>query len=156
MPINVDGTSFKNYQPLINVNGTAIQQINVNDKIVWLKDPYPVGTTILSDSWSNGSNISRFITWGTSFPMAFDVLPHYTAGAGNPDTIVEFTLAPGFKITSFSQAQLGSGSAPYTGGKWGFWVGATVSGIYNYNAYSVPGTGSGNGGSSVVVKYVGL
>jgi len=156
MPVNVDGTSFRNFQPLIKVNGSNIDQINVNDKIVWLRGPYPIGTTILSDSWSNGSNISRFITWGAANPNAFEVLPHYTFGAGNPDTIIEFVLAPGFQITTISQAQLGSGSAPYTGGKWGFWVGSTVSGIYNYNAYSVPATGSGNGGSSVVIKYVGL
>lgn len=147
MPIIVDGTTIADYSAGVNVNGTAMTEVYINGTKVWTRYPYPIGTTIYTYSWSNGSNINNFITSiYASYPLAFASAPYYIQGSGNPDSRIQFTLAAGFQVSSYTQAQFGT-TAPYgsIGGTFVVFVGNTVSGL----------NGSGNGGSSFTVKYVG-
>ena len=147
MPIIVNGTTISDYQAGVNVNGTAMTEVYINGTKVWTRYPYPVGTTIFTYSWSAGGNINDFLTSiYTTYPLAFASTPYYTAGGGSPDSVLQFTLADGFQVSSYTQAQKGT-QAPYgsIGGTFGIWVGRTVTGLSD----------SGNGGSSFTVKYVG-
>jgi len=149
------GTPIQNYYPGVTVNGTAVQQVVVNGTTIWTRYPYPVGTTVFTYGWSNGSNINNFISsFYAMYPLAFASAPFYTQGSGNPDSRIQFTLFSGFIVSSYTQSQNGTQnmSGGTTGGTYTIYVGSTVSGLSGTNI-TIPG--SGNGGSSFVVTYQG-
>lgn len=143
MSLNVNGTIVNK----VNFNGSAVSQVIVNGATVW---PYLPGTTIFTYGWSPNGNLNTFITnTYATYPLAFVAAPYYTTGsAGTPgNQILNWTLSPGFQVSSYTQAQLGT-QAPYQTAGFNFdymWCGRTVTGLQQ----------SGNGSSSITVSFVG-
>lgn len=148
MPIIVNGTTIADYSAGVNVNGTAMTEVYINGTKVWTRHPYPIGTNVFTYSWSPNGNISNFITSiYATYPLAFASAPYFTQGSGVADSVINFTLAAGFQVSSYTQAQYGT-QAPYgaVGANFNYlWMGRTVTGLQQ----------SGNGGSSFTVQYVG-
>ena len=143
-------------------NGTPLavnKKIYLNGIEVWKKHPYEPGQIVFTYAWSNGSNINNFITtYYANYPLVFDSQPTYYQGSGNPDSRMRFDLAPGFRVSRYTQAQHGTDSdgagAGNTGGINEIWVGNTVSGLAGLtHPFSI--SSSGNGGSSFDILYEG-
>jgi len=154
MPIIVNGTTtITNYFPGVNVNGTAMQEVYINNTKVWSRYPYPVGTTIFT--YTVSGNINNFITSiYPTYPLAFASAPFYTQGGGSPDSRIQFTLFSGFIVSSYTQSEYGTQTmnTGTTGGTYSIFLGSTVTGLSGTNI-TLPG--SGNGSSSFTVKYIG-
>lgn len=156
--INDNGTVRELSELHVNDNGTVreITEGFINDngtiRHIWSKAPYAVGTNIFTYSWANGDDISNFSSNFSTYPLAFTSAPAFIQGSGTPDSRIQFTLASGFTISNYTQAEHGSGNdLSRTGQTYVIFVGNTVSGLSG-----VPGiAGSGNGGSSFQVRYVG-
>jgi hypothetical protein len=154
MALYFNDTEVVEYQDSVFINGTEVENVYFNDTKVWTRHPYAIDTDVFTYSWSNGSNIDDFrTTYYNSYPLAFAGQPYYTQGSGTPDSRLEFTLADGFIVYSYTQAQLGTytDTSGVTGGTYRVWVGNTVSGLEGFPGAS----GSGNGGSSFTVRYIG-
>ncbi len=159
MPIIVNGTTINDYSPGVNVNGTAMQEVNINGTRVWTRYPYPIGTTIFTYSWNAGDNINNFITSiYTTYPLAFAGAPFYTKGSGAPDSDMRFTLASGFQVSSATNSQGGTdpdgAGAGNFGGLWQLGAYRTFTGIIGITFPLSPST-FGNGSTSFTVKYIG-
>jgi hypothetical protein len=159
MPIIVNGTTINDYSAGVNVNGTAMQEVNVNGTRVWTRYPYPVGTTIFTYAWNAGSNINNFITSiYATYPLAFAGAPFYTKGGGAPDSDLRFTLASGFQVSSASNSERGTdpdgAGAGNFGGVWQLGAYQTFTGIIGITFPLSPST-FGNGSTSFTVKYIG-
>ena len=159
MPIIVNGTTINDYSPGVNVNGTAMQEVNVNGTRVWTRYPYPIGTNIFSYGWGPGANINNFITSiYATYPLAFAGVPFYVSGGGNPDSLMQFTLASGFQVSYATNAERGTdpnGAGPGNyGGVWQIGVYRTFTGILGLTFPLSPST-FGNGGTSFTVTYIG-
>jgi hypothetical protein len=159
MPIIVNGTTINDYSPGVNVNGTAMQEVNINGTRVWTRYPYPIGTTIFTYSWNAGNNINNFITSiYATYPLAFAGAPFYTKGSGAPDSDLRFTLASGFQVSSATNSQGGTdpdgAGAGNFGGLWQLGAYLTFTGIIGITFPLSPST-FGNGSTSFTVKYIG-
>jgi hypothetical protein len=159
MPIIVNGTTINDYSPGVSVNGTAMQEVNINGTRVWTRYPYPIGTTIFTYSWNAGDNINNFITSiYTTYPLAFAGAPFYTKGSGAPDSDMRFTLASGFQVSSATNSQGGTdpdgAGAGNFGGLWQLGAYRTFTGIIGITFPLSPST-FGNGSTSFTVKYIG-
>lgn len=148
-------TTIPNLQKEILINGSPIGLVKVDGVYVWRREPVAVGYTAPTFSWANGSNIATFITtYAVTNSIAFATTPVFTAGSGAPDSIISFRLNSGWIVSSYTQAQFGTQTMAtgLTGGTYSMGVGATVSGLSGTNI-TLPG--SGNGGSSMIIKYIG-
>jgi hypothetical protein len=159
MPIIVNGTTINDYSAGVNVNGTAMQEVNINGTRVWTRYPYPIGTTIFTYSWNAGNNINNFITSiYATYPLAFAGAPFYTKGSGAPDSDLRFTLASGFQVSSATNSQGGTdpdgAGAGNFGGLWQLGAYLTFTGIIGITFPLSPST-FGNGSTSFTVKYIG-
>lgn len=159
MPLIVNGTTISDYSPGLNVNGVAMEEVNVNGARIWTRHPYPIGTTIFTYSWNAGNNINNFITSNfATYPLAFSGTPFYTKGGGAPDSDLRFTLASGFQVSSASNSERGTDSdgagAGNTGGTWQLGAYLTFTGIIGITYALSPST-FGNGSTNFTVKYVG-
>lgn len=117
--------------------------------------PYSIGSTVFTFAWANGSNINTFITSTyATYPKAFASAPFYTQGSGAPDSVISFTLASGYIVSQYVQAQYGTQNMGTltSGGTYSMYVGVTVSGLSGTNI-TLPG--SGNGGSNMTISYKG-
>ena len=162
--ITFNGTAIDEVDDDVYFNGTALatyKGVYFNGTRVWTKHPYNVGEVLFTYSWNNGSNINNFITdsaYYAGHTDAFASAPSYYQGSGSPDSRLQFTLADGFYVSFYSQAQAGTDSdgsgSSNTGGTYRIWVGHTVSGL-EFHTYSSSVSSSGNGGSSFKISYAG-
>ena len=141
----------------VKLNGTDMDNVYLNGTKIWTRHPYAIGTQIFNVSFGAGGNCDSFIgSTYDSYPLAFTARPSYHSGSsGSQDKRCRFTLADGFYVSYYSQAELGTDSdgtgASNTGGSHVLYVGGTVSGLTG--SFSI--SSSGNGGTTFKVTYSG-
>lgn len=143
-------------------NGVAMDNVYLDGVKIWTRHPYAIGTEIFNVGFSAGGNCDSFISSTySSYPLAFTAQPSYTTGSsGSLDKICTFTLADGFYVSYYNQAELGTDSdgagASNTGGTYNIYIGGTVSGLSHVSGGgSLSIAGSGNNGHSFKVTYSG-
>ena len=145
----------------VKLNGTNMDNVYLNGSKIWTRHPYALGTEIFTYAWSAGGNIDNLrTTYYSNYPLAFASQPSYSSGSGSPDSTLVITLADGFYVSYYNQAEHGTDSdgvgASNTGGTYNVWQGNTVTGLARASGGgSLSVAGSGNNGSSFIVKYSG-
>jgi len=156
--INDNGTVRTVEEFYINDNGTVrnIQEGYINDngtvRHIYSAHPYPPGTDIFTWSWSALGSLS-ISSFYSDYPEAFTSAPYYIQGGGNADSRLFFELAEGFGVYRYSQDQHGTHYNPDNNKGQDFiaWMGRTVTGLERFDGVS----GSGNGNTTIVVRYFG-
>lgn len=159
--INDNGTVRTVEQFHMNDNGTVrtIQEGYINDngtiRHIYSAHPYPPGTDIFSYSWSQGGSLD-ITPYYNQYPEAFASAPYYTQGSGSADSRQFVEFAEGFSIYLYYQPGVAGGASKYNpdndkGRDFILWMGRTVSGVERFDGYA----GSGNGGTSITVRYFG-
>ena len=145
----------------VKLNGTNMDNVYLNGSKIWTRHPYALGTEIFTYAWSAGGNIDNLrTTYYSNYPLAFASQPSYSSGSGSPDSTLVITLADGFYVSYYNQAEHGTDSdgvgASNTGGTYNVWVGQSVSGLARSSGSGSLSVGSsGNCGSTFKVTYSG-